>query len=515
MLNAGLRSIAKCSPMQIAVVHGATKVTYGELEESANRFAQIFRERGLVRGDHLACLLPNGPEILCLAWAAYRSGLYLTPIPSTLAPPEAAYIINNCEASIVISHTACRAVAELLPSACEAVKHWLSLGGLIAHHTAAEQLLGGATCNPIEDETPGALMLYTSGTTGTPKGVWRPLLPPDYTGQPPFARDLLELFELGGSGVRYLSPAPLYHAAPLRTCLAVTAGGGTVFIMDRFDAEEALRLIESEKITVSQWVPTMFQRLLALPEVRRKAHQAPAHRMAFHAAAPCPDATKRSMIDWWGPILLEYYAGTEGVGATAINSHEWLSRPGSVGKALRGSIHILDDSDVELPADSIGRIFFSGHTPFSYFNDPQKTRSRTSRQNFQTLGDIGRVDDEGYLYLTDRSDDMIISGGVNIYPQEIEAVIIEVPGVADCCVVGIANERFGETPVAFVVPTPEGAKQPELLLKTILDNNHIKLGRPKHPSEIHLCQDLPRTPTGKLLRRKVRELASEPKKKSH
>ncbi|MDO8705389.1 MAG: AMP-binding protein [Sulfuricaulis sp.] len=403
MLNAGLRTIAAQSPGQTAVVHGATRMTYAELEADANRFAQVFRERGLARGDHVAYLLTNGPEILSLAWAAYRCGLYLTSLPPTLTQRDAAFIIADCQARVVIAHAAWRALSESLPAQCPAVSHWFSLGAVLEGYEALQPLLERSPDRPIEDESPGALMLYTSGITGPLRGVWRPLADAQYTGQPLFAQDIVESFDLSGSSVRYLSATPLYHAAALRTSLAVTMSGGTVFAMDRFHADAALNLLESERITHSQWVPTMFQRCLALPEARRAAHHAPHHRVAFHGAAPCPPAVKKAMIDWWGPVLFEYYGGTEGVGVTAISAEEWLAKPGSVGRARRGRIHILGRDDGELPVGKIGRIFFSGAVPFTYFNDAVKTKTHTSTQGFQTLGDIGHIDEDGYLYLANRT----------------------------------------------------------------------------------------------------------------
>jgi fatty-acyl-CoA synthase len=403
MLNAGLRSIAKQLPGQVAVVHGATRLTYAELEADANRFAHVFRERGLARGDHVAYLLTNGPEILSLAWAAYRCGLYLTSLPPTLTQRDAAFIVADCQARVVIAHAAWRALSESLPAQCPAVSHWFSLGAVLEGYEALEPLLGRSSDRPIEDESPGALMLYTSGITGVARGVWRPLLRADYAGPPPFAQEVLEPFDLGGTSVRYLSAAPLYHDGSLRTSLAVTAGGGTVFLMDRFHADAALNLLESERITHSQWLPTMFQRCLALPKARRDAHLAPHHRAAFHGTTPCPPTIKQAMIDWWGPVLVEYYGGTESIGVTAITSEEWLAKPGSVGRARRGRIHILGSDDGELPVGKSARVFFSGAVPFTYFNDAVKTKIYTSAQGFQTLGDIGHLDEDGYLYLADRS----------------------------------------------------------------------------------------------------------------
>ncbi len=506
MLDRGLREHARRAPRRSALLHRGRSTSYGELEDQANRLAQVLRECGLVRGDHVACLLPNGPDIFAFVWAAYRCGLYITPVPTTLAPPEAAYIINNCNAKLVWAHHGCAALAATLPALAPNVAHWLSVGGSVPGYADGEASQARAASTPIIDETPGALMLYTSGTTGAPKGVCRPLLAPGYDGLPPFARDLLELFELGGDAVRYLAPAPLYHAAPLRTSLAITAGGGSVLVMDRFDAAQALTHIQQDGITHSQWVPTMFQRLLALPAAQRAAFSAPAHRVAVHGAAPCPLALKRAMIEWWGPILLEYYAGSEGVGVTLIDSLDWLAHPGSVGRARRGEVHILDDADKELAPGLTGRIFFAGVPAFGYFGADDKTATRTSAQGFQTLGDVGWADANGYLYLTDRADDMIISGGVNLYPQEIEAVLAAVPGVADCGVVGVASERFGQTPVAFVVASAQAAQDTAALRQRISQALGAALGRIKQPSAVHLVAELPRSDAGKLLRRKLAAL---------
>ena len=464
----------------------------------------MLRGLGLKRGDHLATLLSNGVEPLALGWAAWRSGTVLTPMSTSLVGPELAYLVRDSDARVVIADHAHAAQAAALPKACPGVIG-LSLGGPIEGFRPIEPLLAEASPRPAADEPPGGFMLYTSGTTGAPKGVWRPLLPADYRGTPPWALDIVALYGLQGPGVRYLSPAPQYHAAPLRFSMAALAGGATVVVMPRFDAAEALRLLQHEAITHSQWVPAMFQRLLALPDAQREAFRAPAHRMAIHAAAPCPQSVKRRMIDWWGPILLEYYAGSEGIGTTLIDSEDWLRHPGSVGRAVRGQLHITGEGGVELPPGQPGLVCFSGMPAFEYHKAPEKTLARRTPQGWQTLGDIGHVDADGYLYLTDRLDDMIISGGVNLYPQEIEDALRDAPGVADCAVVGVPDERFGETPVAFVVPLP-GAAADEAAWRAALDAfAQQRLGRFKRPSTIHRVDELPRSPTGKLLRRQLRE----------
>ena len=480
-----LRRHAAAAPQRCAVVCGNKSLSYGELEALANRIAAVLRKRGLQRGDHIAMHLANRPETLAVAWAAWRTGLYLTPLPTTASSSELHYLCQDCDAKLVIVDDG------PLPK-------WLPAG--VTPLSLSPALLAGTSRLPAEDEPPGALMMYTSGTTGTPKGVFRPLLPANWRGTPPFAADLITLFGIGGSDVRYLSTAPLYHAAPLRTALAVTAGGGTVFVMERFDAEAALQLLQDQAITHSQWVPAMFQRLLALPAQRRAAFKAPAHRSAIHGAAPCPAPLKRAMIEWWGPILLEYYSGSEGIGLTMIDSHEALQRPGSVGRARKGVLHIVDEAGTELPPGHNGLVCFSGVAPFVYYKAPEKTAQRTTLQGWQTFGDVGHVDADGYLYLTDRLDDMIVSGGVNVYPQEIEAVLREAPGVWDCAVVGQADERFGERPVAFVV----AARGTTLSLDALRCFCEVRLGQIKQPVAFHVIDTLPRSPTGKLLRRQLR-----------
>lgn len=501
-----LRLHARTAPRRSAIVCGAETLAYGELEALANRMATVLRALGLKRGDHVATLVGNRPELLALAWAAWRSGVYLTPMSTALAPRELRYLAEDCDAVAIIADAQLVALAQSV--AWPAAARRLALRGDIAGFEPLDALLAAASPEPSAEEPPGALMMYTSGTTGAPKGVHRPLLPADWRGTPPFASDLIDLFSVGGDDVRYLSTAPLYHAAPLRVALAVTAGGGTVFVMDRFDAETALALIERESITHSQWVPAMFQRLLALPAERRGTHRAPAHRCAIHGAAPCAPAVKAAMIAWWGPILLEYYSGSEGVGLTLIGSEEALRHPGSVGRARKGVLHVVDEAGRELPAGATGLVCFSGVPPFGYYKAPEKTAGRPLPQGLQTFGDVGHVDAEGYLYLTDRLDDMIISGGVNVYPQEIEAVLRELPGVWDCAVAGVPDERFGERPVAFVVADRAVGKDDATLLEGLRRGLQERLGRLKQPDRILLLDELPRTPTGKLLRRRLGELAA-------
>lgn len=500
-----LRWHASATPERVAVVCDGVAMSYGTLESLSNQMAGVFRACGLARGDHVATLIGNRPEMLAAAWAAWRAGVYLTPMPTSLATAELEYLVTDCDAKLVLADAQYATLAESLPDRVHGGGglHWLSLRGAIDGYAPLEPLLTQVMVLAPAQEMPGALMMYTSGTTGAPKGVLRPLLPVDWRGTPPFAADLIQLFGLGGTDVRYLSTAPLYHAAPLRFALAVTAGGGTVHVMGKFDAAEALGILSSNGITHSQWVPAMFQRMLALPTDQRAAFDAPSHRCAIHGAAPCPPELKRAMIDWWGPILLEYYSGSEGVGLTMIESLEALSHPGSVGRARKGALRIVGEQGAELAAGETGRIFFSDTSPFEYYKAPGKTASRRLPSGWQTFGDIGYVDASGYLYLTDRADDMIISGGVNIYPQEIETVIRAVEGVWDCAVVGVPDADFGERPVAFIEPARVASGL--TLIPSVKKACAEQLGRFKQPRQFILVDELPRSPTGKLLRRQLRE----------
>jgi long-chain acyl-CoA synthetase len=478
-------------------------VTYRELEERSNRLAQAFRARGLKAGDHIALFMENQPRFYEICWAAQRAGLYFTAISTRLTAPEAAYIVNDCGARMLIASHALAAVAAELPGHVPAVESLLMTDGTVAGFEAYEDMVAAMPAVPIPDETSGVDMLYSSGTTGRPKGVKLPLSgePIDFVSPQGMASRMLYGFD---ENTIYLSPAPLYHAAPLRFNMWVMRVGGTCVIMEHFDAEEYLRLVEKYRATHTQLVPTMFVRMLKLPDEARLAHDVSSLKVAIHAAAPCPIEVKRRMIEWWGPILMEYYAGTEGNGSTFINSEEWLKHPGSVGRSLVAKLHIVGDDGEELPPGEPGTIYFSGGPEFSYHNDPDKTAQTRNQQGWSTLGDIGYVDEEGFLYLTDRKAFMIISGGVNIYPQEVENLLIGHPAVADVAVFGVPNEEFGEEVKAVVQPMNWAEAGPALEAELIAYCRQ-HLAHLKCPRSVDFEQELPRHPTGKLYKRLLRD----------
>jgi len=494
-------------PDKPAVILAGTgrTITYRELDEGSLRLARMLFDAGLRRGDHVALLSDNDPTVFIAYWAAMRSGLYITAINWHLGAAEAAYIVDDCGARALLTAATLAELAADIADATPRVEIRLSFGGALPGYEPLEAILAQASCAALPDQPRGADMLYSSGTTGRPKGI-KPALP-DYRidEQPdPSAQALGDLFGFDRSTV-YLSPAPLYHAAPLRFCAMVQARGGTVVLMDRFDATAALAAIEQYRITHSQWVPTMFVRMLKLPEHLRTKYDLSSHRCAIHAAAPCPVEVKHAMIDWWGPILAEYYSSTEGNGLTYIDSHRWLAKPGSVGLPAIGILHICDDDGAELAAGETGTVFFERDLPgFEYHNDPVKTlAARHPRAaNWSTLGDIGHVDADGYLFLTDRKAFMIISGGVNIYPQEIEDALALHPKVEDVAVVGVPDAEMGQSVHAFIQPAADAAPGPELAAE-LTGFLRARIAHFKVPRTVEFVAELPRTPTGKLAKGKL------------
>ena len=478
-------------------------VTRGQLEESANRCAHMLRDLGLQAGDNIAIYMENDPHFMEIACAAGRSGLLYTPISTHLTVPEVEYIVNDCQAKVFVTSAAKSEVASQLLDKMPNVATRLMVNGTVEGYASYEDKVHPYPVEPISEELTGDAMLYSSGTTGRPKGIKLTLEPMAYGELWDGAKMLIAVYGLNTETI-YLSPAPLYHAAPLRFVMLTLLMGGTVIIMEKFDALQSLELIERYKATHSQWVPTMFIRMLKLPEEERKKFDVSSQKIAIHAAAPIPIQVKEQMIDWWGPILFEYYAATEGNGLCAITSEEWLQHKGSVGRAVFGTVKILDDEEEELPAGEVGTIYFSGGHDFEYHNDPEKTASVRSSQGYTTLNDVGYVDEEGYLYLTDRKANMIISGGVNIYPQESENLLVTHPKVLDVAVIGVPHEDFGEA-VKGVVQLRNPAEASPELEQELIEFCRSRLAKFKCPSSIDFVDELPRTPTGKLLKRLLKD----------
>ena len=497
-------NIAAENPNKTAYIMAETGevVTYGELEARANQGAQLFRRLGLKRGDHIAILLENHKEFLTLCWAAQRSGLYYTAISWRLQVEEVEYIVNNCEARVFITSHERKDVVGQLTGKLDLVTDYFMLDGVIDGFESWEDATAQESTDPIEDQAEGVAMLYSSGTTGYPKGVKRPL--PDAPYGETDAMPLLSMLYGATQESIYLSPAPLYHAAPLGFTMSCLRNGIAVVVMQHFEAEFALECIERYKITHSQWVPTMFVRMLKLPEEVRLRYDVSSLQAAIHAAAPCPVPIKEEMIAWWGPVIYEYYAGTEGNGFVQLNSEEWLAHKGSVGKPLMCEIHICDEEGEEVPTGESGTIFFGGGGEFEYHKDDEKTQGSRHPKGWSTLGDVGYLDDDGYLYLTDRKHFMIISGGVNIYPQEAENILITHDKVMDVAVFGIPNEDFGEE-VKAVVQLKDPAEANAILETELLAFCRDRLSHVKCPRSIDFRDELPRHPTGKLYKRLLKD----------
>ena len=495
---------AKTHPDRAAYIMASTgeTVTYQELDARSNQGAHLFRALGLKPGDVIGVLLDNHPRYFEVAWAAQRAGLYYTCISSKLTAGEVEYIMKDCGAQALITSAGVGSVIDELPPLLEGVKLFM-VGEARAPYESFETARAAFPTTPIADETAGSDMLYSSGTTGRPKGV-KPALTGGAIDEPNQLTMLAQgLFHFTPDSV-YLSPAPLYHAAPLRWCMAVQRLGGTVIVMEKYDPEKALALIEQYKVDVGQFVPTHFVRMLKLPEEVRARYDVSSMRSAVHAAAPIPIPVKEQMIAWWGPVLNEYYAGTEGNGFCFINSEEWMTHKGSVGKCVTATLRICDENGEPLPPRTEGVVYFEGGPELSYHNAPEKVKESTNQYGWTTLGDVGWADEEGYLYLTDRKSFMIISGGVNIYPQEIENLLVTHPKVADAAVVGAPDEEMGEKVVAVIQPM-EGVEPDEALRAELLAFCRENLSHVKTPRVLDFMAELPRHATGKLYKRLIRD----------
>ena len=501
-------AVALCHPDKIALRFepSGRELSFGQLERESNRHAHALRAAGLKKGDAVALCYPNAPELLILIGAASRLGLYFTLLPYRSSAKDLAYIVDNSGARIALIATSAPALAEL-PALLNADRVALYAHALPGSDSVPEGLTDWQTQAQDQPDTlpdapvAGREMLYSSGSTGHPKGIRRAL--PEGAWNSPDMRNiaLARALNLTSDSV-YLSTSPLYHSAPNRYLQTALSAGALSVVMERFDAEAALQLIDRYRCTHSVWVPTMFQRMLRLePQVRSRWSTA-SMTHAAHGAAPCPVHVKQAMIDWWGPIVDEYYAGTEGLGSTWISSAEWLLHKGSVGRPRDCRVHILDEQGVEQPADVTGTVYFESVGEFSYWNDPQKTKKVFSPQGWRTFGDIGHVDADGYLYLTDRRDFMVISGGVNLYPQEIEHALLEHPAVVDVAAFGVPDEDLGEKLVAVVQLDPTRGT-----VNDLLDELHAfcqaRLGRIKTPKQIAVMAQLPRLETGKLHKKRL------------
>ena len=486
-------------PAYIIAETGET-LTFADLDRRSNQGAQLFYSLGLKAGDHVAFLLENGLPFVEISWAAQRAGLIFTAISRYLKADEIAYIVGDCGAKAFITSPAC--VSETRGLAGGPVL--FIAGGEAPGYRDWDAEVARHPATPVDNAYVGRDMLYSSGTTGRPKGVETSLAPIPLGQLNPLLKHLcVDMCGLDETSV-YLSPAPLYHAAPLRFTMTAAAMGASVVVMQHFDAEAYLGFVEKYRVTQSQLVPTMFVRLLKLPREARTRYDISTLKGAIHAAAPCPVEVKQQMIDWWGPILVEYYAGTEGNGATVIGSRDWLTHRGSVGRAVVGKLRIIDEqTGQERPPGVDGVVYFEGGPPFAYRNDPAKTQSAYIRENCSTLGDIGHVDAEGFLYLTDRKANMIICGGVNVYPQETEDVLIGHPAVLDVAVFGVPHAEFGEE-VKAVVQLRDPSRAGPDLAQELIAFTRDRLSPLKCPRSVDFEADLPRTPTGKLLKRKLK-----------
>lgn len=503
---------ARLHPGRAAFVMAESResLSYAELDQRSNQLAHLLRGQGLRRLDHYAVFMENNSRYLECCAAGERTGLYVTCANSALTAGELAYILENSRSRVLVTSAARLEVALAALRDAPGVALCLVVD---AHAPQAagkalvrgyEEAIAGFPSTPVRDESLGTAMLYSSGTTGRPKGVLRPL-PEQLPSEPLALTKFLHALWRCEPGMRYLSPAPLYHAAPFANVSLVIRNGGTAVVMERFDPERFLHLVEEFRITHTQLVPTMFSRMLKLPEATRRRYDLSSLKFVVHAAAPCPVPVKEAMIDWWGPIIHEYYGATEGLGFAACDTEQWLAHRGTVGKVILGELHVLDGAMQPVPRGTPGQLWFRPPGPFEYFDDPERTaRARSADGALATVGDVGYVDEDNFLYLTDRSAFVIISGGVNIYPQETENLLVTHPKVGDAAVFGIPDEDLGEQVKAVIELMPQVPPGPEVE-RELLDFCGAHLARHKCPRSIDFIERMPRSPAGKLYKNLLRE----------
>jgi len=488
----------------ISSAHGDR--TYAELDANANRLARALRRRGVVVGDQIALVCSNRPEFAEVLQAGLRSGLRVTPVNWHLSGDEVAYILSDSGAKALISDVRFAGTCTEAMAATD-VGVGLAIGGSIHGFEDYEPALEAEDPSALDDPAPGSTMLYTSGTTGRPKGVFRPPGGAGAGAQATGGGPLLQALQVTLGEDVHLCTGPLYHAAPLAFSLNIPlATGATIVLMDGWDPEETLRLVQDHGVTHTHMVPTMFHRLVSLPDEVRSRYDTSSLRSVLHGAAPCPVPVKQALIEWLGPIVYEYYAATEGWGSF-VDSETWQRKPGSVGQPADGQIEIRGDDGNVLPAGEVGTVYLKAPddpaTRFQYYNDPDKTARAYGGDHF-TLGDMGYLDEDGHLFLTDRTADLIISGGVNIYPAEVDAVLLTHPAVGDACTIGVPNEEWGEE-VKSVIELRDGVEPSEALAAELIAHCRDRLARYKCPRSVDFVDELPRHETGKLYRRLVRE----------
>lgn len=497
--------IVKSRPNHPAIIMASTSetITYAEMESRANQTAHFLKSLGLNDGDVIAVCMDNlSPRFFDIVWGAQRVGLYFTCISTKLKTDEVQYILEDSGAKILFGSVGLASVLKPLP-ALHPSGRYFSVGGGIACFESYEEAISNHPTSVVAEQKAGSDMLYSSGTTGKPKGIKPPLTGNAYDAETPASAQLRGLFAMDETSV-YLSPAPLYHAAPLRWCMGVHCLGGTAIIMDKWDEELCLQLIEKHQITSAQFVPTHFVRLLKLPDEIKGNYDLSSLKTVVHAAAPCPIDIKEKMFDWLGPIIHEYYSGTEGFGMCYITPNEWLTHKGSVGRAIMGKIHICDEEGDPVASGTQGGVYFEGGPQPSYHNDAEKNAEVSNKYGWTTMGDIGWLDEDGFLYLTDRKSFTIISGGVNVYPQEIENTIIMHPAVMDVAVIGTPDTDLGER-VTAVVQLVDPSKANDQMAEDLIQFTAERLSKIKTPKQLDFRDELPRHPNGKLYKRLLRD----------